>query len=52
MPTLLLLAVESGHSGVAHPRTGPEPSDFALFAVACAGVWLVRRAMRARLRKD
>ena len=52
MPTFLLLAVESGHSGTAHPRTGPELSDFALFVVACLGVWLARRAMRARLRKD
>lgn len=52
MPTILLLAVESGHSGTAHPRTGPEPSDFALFAVAAAGVWLVRRGLRARFSKD
>jgi hypothetical protein len=48
MPTIFLLAVESGHSGTVHPRTGPELSDVALFAVAAIGVWLVRRAMRAR----
>ncbi len=46
------LAVESGHSGVVHPRTGPEPSDIALFIVAALGVWLVRRAMRKRFKKD
>ena len=56
LPALLLAApagaVQSGHSGVAHPRTGPEISDFALFACAAIGVWLVRRALRARFRKD
>lgn len=48
MTASTLLSVASGHTGIAHPRTGPELSDFALFAVAALGVWLVRRAMRAR----
>lgn len=45
-------AVESGHSGIAHPRTGPELSDIALFVVAALAVWLARRAMRKRFKKD
>jgi len=45
---LAILSVASGHSGVAHPRTGPELSDFGLFACAVVAVWLVRRALRAR----
>ena len=40
--------VESGHSGTVHPRTGPEPSDIALFACAAIGIWFVRRALRRR----
>ena len=48
---LPLLAVQSGHSGVVHPRTGPELSDIALFAVAAIGIWLVRRALRKRFLK-
>lgn len=48
MAGLALLAVQSGHSGVVHPRTGPELSDIALFLVAATGVWLVRRALRKR----
>ena len=48
MIALPLLAVQSGHSGVVHPRTGPELSDIALFVFAAAGVWLVRRALRTR----
>ena len=51
MTALPLLAVQSGHSGVVHPRTGPETSDIALFAVAAIGVWLVRRALRKRFLK-
>ena len=43
-------AVESGHSGIVHPRTGPALSDIALFVCAAAGVWLARRALRARFR--
>ena len=43
-------AVESGHSGIVHPRTGPALSDIALFVCAAVGVWLARRALRARFR--
>lgn len=42
------LTVAHGHTGVVAPRTGPELSDLALFAVAVAAVWLVRRALRKR----
>lgn len=47
-----MLAVASGHSGVARARTGPEWSDLALFAVAVVAVWLVRRALRRRFKQD
>jgi hypothetical protein len=46
------LADEPAHTGVAGSRSMPELSDFALFAVAVAGVWFVRRAMRARFRRQ
>lgn len=49
--TALILAVASGHTGVARVRTGPELSDVALFVVAALAVWFVRRALRARFRK-
>jgi len=53
---LLLVAVpavgRAAHSGTAGVRTGPELSDLALFAVAALAVWLVRRALRRRYRKD
>lgn len=50
---LPLLAAASGHDGVVHPRTAPEPSDIALFILAVLAVWLTRRALRRRLqRKD
>ena len=45
----------AAHSGIVKIRTGPEPSDIALFLMAAAGVWLARRAMirrAARRRKD
>lgn len=48
MPT----AVFAGHTGAPRVRTAPELSDIALFAFACLGVWLVRRAMRARFSKS
>lgn len=48
MPVLAILAVESGHSGVAHAPTGFALSDVALFVFAAIGVWLVRRALRKR----
>ncbi|MBR0553624.1 hypothetical protein [Stakelama marina] len=38
------------HSGVVE-RDGFAPSDVALFVVAALGVWLARRALRARFRK-
>lgn len=49
---MLTVLVASGHSGVAHRRTGPELSDLALFACACLGVWIVRRALRRRFHRD
>ncbi len=55
-PILALLpasaAMAGAHTGVINVRTGPEPSDIALFVCAAAGVWLVRRAMRKRFRRD
>lgn len=51
MIALPLLAVQSGHSGIVHPRTGPELSDIALFVFAVIGVFLVRRALRKRFAK-
>ncbi|WP_375394266.1 hypothetical protein [uncultured Sphingomonas sp.] len=50
LATPAFAAVESGHSGVVHPRTGPALSDIALFVCAAVGVWLARRALRARFR--
>lgn len=52
----LLLAVPAfanvpPHSGVIHTRSMPELSDIALFVMAVAGVWLVRRALRKRFAK-
>lgn len=32
-------------------RTAPEASDVALFVMAAAGVWFVRRALRRRFAK-
>ncbi|UVO51539.1 hypothetical protein M0208_13890 [Sphingomonas sp. SUN019] len=56
LPLLLLLASPSllanGHTGTATPRTAPELSDLALFAMAAAGIWFTRRALRNRARKD
>ena len=51
MIALPVLAVQSGHSGIVHPRTGPELSDIALFVFAVMGVFLVRRALRKRFTK-
>lgn len=48
-----VLSVAFGHTGVpTAPRTHPERSDVALFAVATLGVWIVRRALRRRLKRD
>lgn len=44
--------IDAGHSGVVAVRTGPEWSDMALFAMAAAGIWLVRRGLRRRHRRD
>ena len=52
MPALVLLSVQSGHTGVVHARTSPEASDIALFGFAAIGVWLVRRALRKRFAKS
>ena len=41
----------SAHSGLID-RHGFELSDVALFAFAVIGVWLARRALRARFRRD
>lgn len=46
MIPMILLA--SGHAGVATPRTAPEASDIALFAMAVGAMWLTRRALRRR----
>ena len=48
MAAPLLMASSYVHSGQVAPRTGPELSDFALFGVAALGVWVARRALRAR----
>lgn len=48
---MLELIAVTAHSGVAHPRTAPELSDIALFVMAAAGVWFVRRALRRRFAK-
>ncbi|MBN8807930.1 MAG: hypothetical protein J0I47_06805 [Sphingomonas sp.] len=52
LPFLLLTAPAFAqappHSGVIHTRSMPELSDIALFAMAVAGVWLARRALRKR----
>jgi hypothetical protein len=45
------LADEPPHTGVAGSRSMPEFSDLALFACAAAGVWFVRRSLRARFRR-
>ncbi len=44
-------AFAAPHSGIARPRTAPELSDVALAAMAAGGIFLVRRAMRARFSK-
>ena len=52
LPALFLAAPAwAAHSGAPKPRTSPELSDIALFVMAALGVWLVRRAMRARFAK-
>lgn len=48
---LLAAPALAAHSGQATQRTAPELADVALFVMAAAGVWVVRRAMRARFAK-
>jgi len=48
---MIALVATAAHSGVPHPRTGPELSDVALFMVAVAAVALVRHALRRRFAK-
>lgn len=48
----MLALVLSAHSGVIAPRTGPELSDIGLAVFAGFALWFVRRAMRARFRRD
>ena len=50
LPALLAMPALA-HSGVPKIRTGPEPSDIALFVLAALGVFVVRRALRARFTK-
>jgi hypothetical protein len=56
LPLLLLatpaLAGVPPHSGVIQTRSMPELSDIALFAMAVAGVWLARRALRKRFKQS
>lgn len=49
---MLTLAAATGHSGTVHPRTGPALSDIALFVMAAAGVFFVRRALRKRFARQ
>ena len=51
LPLLAAPALIAAHSGAIERRTMPELSDIALFVVAVLGVWLARRAMRARARR-
>jgi hypothetical protein len=44
----LLLLASPAFAADAHQRTSPELSDIALFVMAVAGVWLVRRGLRKR----
>lgn len=44
--------VAAAHDGVVRYRTSPEWSDIALAVFAVVAVWFVRRALRARFRRD
>ncbi|MBX9797003.1 hypothetical protein [Sphingomonas sp.] len=48
----MIALVSAAHSGVPRPRTAPELSDAALFVMAVVGVFLARRALRARFAKN
>jgi len=56
MPHALAMLIAAPALAAAHgadgARTMPELSDFALFACAAAGLWFVRRRLRARFRAD
>lgn len=56
LPLLLLatpaLASVPPHSGQVQTRSMPELSDLALAAMAVAGVWFARRALRKRFAKQ
>ncbi|MCC2975240.1 hypothetical protein LK533_00955 [Sphingomonas sp. PL-96] len=51
-PLALILPTPAfaAHTGVVGPSSGFAVSDVALFLVAVAGLWLARRALRARRR--
>ncbi len=53
LPFLLVAtpAFADAAAAAPHQRTAPELSDIALFAMAVAGVWLVRRGLRRRFAK-
>lgn len=46
-----IVTLVAAHSGTPTPRTAPEASDVALFVMAAAGIWFVRRALRRRFAK-
>lgn len=53
LPVALLVAgpAFAQAAGAPHQRTSPELSDIALFLMAVAGIWFVRRALRKRFAK-
>lgn len=54
LPFLLIATpafAAAAHTGIAGSRSMPELSDIALFVCAAAGVWFVRRQLRARFRR-
>lgn len=42
----------AAHDGPVAPRTMPELSDLALALFAVGAIWFVRRALRARFRRE
>jgi hypothetical protein len=54
LPLLLIAspAFADQRTDVSNHRTAPELSDIALFVMAVAGVWLVRRTLRKRFAKQ
>ncbi len=50
LPLLLIAtpALAQDRTDVSNHRVAPELSDIALFVMAVAGVWFVRRALRKR----